>query len=160
MTPRRGLSRPSLSSRHGWSAERTSRGRRDSVKWLSVVAAGREPFVVCVPGGGKHVQERAYLKSRLRTVPEQAVCIDGVPVAPTDAVPGEVARRFQVGHDGLDGALGEAHDGTDVAHPRIRVAGDFHKHMPVTGQQCPAAVLSVGGTHNRDSNIRQSRSRS
>jgi hypothetical protein len=31
--------------------------------------------------------------------------------------------------------------------------------MPVTGQQCPAAVLSVRGTHNRDSNIRQSRSR-
>jgi hypothetical protein len=82
------------------------------------------------------------MQSRLRAVPENAIR-DGVPVAPADAVPGQVTRGFQVGHDALDGPLGQADGGADVAHPRLRVAGNLHQHVPVPGQQRPAAILSV-----------------
>ena len=76
-------------------------------------------------------------------MPEQAVRVDGVEVAAADAAPGQVTRRLQVGHDGLDGALGQPDDGADVAHPRLRVAGDLHQHMPMPRQQCPAAAALV-----------------
>ena len=75
------------------------------------VVAGRAPLVVCVAGGGQQVQERAHMKSGLRTVPEHAVWIDGVPVAPANPVPGQVARGFEVGHDALDGGA----SWTDIA---------------------------------------------
>jgi len=49
--------------------------------------------------------------SFLGRVAEQAVGVDGVPVAPPVPGPGEVAGGFQIGHDGLHGAFGEADDG-------------------------------------------------
>jgi hypothetical protein len=77
-------------------------------------------------------------------VPEHGVGVNGVPVAAADAAPGQVTRGLQVGHDGLDGALGQPDDGADVAHPRLRVAGDLYQHMPVPSQQRPAAAGLVG----------------
>ena len=73
-------------------------------------------------------------------MPEHVVGIDGVPVAAADAAPGQITRGLQVGHDGLDGALGQPDNGADVAHPRLRVAGNLDQHMPVPGQQRPAAA--------------------
>jgi hypothetical protein len=60
---------------------------------------------------------------------------------------GEVARGFQVGHDDLDGALGEVDGGADVADSRGGGAGDLHQHVPVPGQQRPAAAALVRDTH-------------
>src|SRR5215470_1397123 len=80
-----------------------------------------------VTGRSEQVKERANPKPFLGTVPEPAVRVDGVDVAAAVTVAGQVTRSLQVGHDGLDGALGEAHNGADVTHPRLRIAGDLHQ---------------------------------
>jgi hypothetical protein len=73
-------------------------------------------------------------------VPEQAVVVHGVPGTPTAPGPGEIAGGLKVGHDGLDGAVGEPDDGADIPDPGLGIAGDFHEHVPVPGQQGPAAA--------------------
>src|SRR5690348_7335907 len=99
--------------------------------------------------GGEQVEERADPVSFLGGVPEQVVAVHGVPGAAAGAGAGEVARGFKVGHDDLDGAFGEVDGGADVADPGGGVAGDLHQHVPVPGQQCPAAAALVSNTHTR-----------
>jgi len=101
-----------------------------------------------VTGCSQQVEERADPVPFLGTMPEQAVAVNGVQVAPPGPGASEVARGFQVSHDGLHGALGEANDGTDIADAGFGVAGDLHQYVPVTGQQRPAAL--VGKTHTPD----------
>jgi hypothetical protein len=60
---------------------------------------------------GQQGEERSDPVSFLGAVAEQAVWVHGVEVAPPGPGPAEVALCFQVGHDGLDGAFGEADDG-------------------------------------------------
>ena len=88
-------------------------------------------------------------------MPEQAVWIDGVPVASASAAAGQVTGSLQVGDDGLDGALGEADDGADVPHPGLWVAGDLDQDMPVTGQQCPVAAALARDGHTVRSYLRE-----
>src|SRR5580704_17871323 len=92
---------------------------------------------------GEQVEERADPKSLLGGVAEQVAAIHGIPGAAADPGAGEVARGLQVGHDDLDGALGEADDGADVADPGSGIAGDLHQHVPVPGQQRPTAAALV-----------------
>jgi hypothetical protein len=87
-----------------------------------------------VAARGQQGEERSDPVSFLGRVAEQAVGVDGVPVAPPVPGPGEVARGFEVGHDGLDGAFGEADDGGDVSDPGFGIAGDLYQHVPVPGQ--------------------------
>jgi hypothetical protein len=96
---------------------------------------------------GEQVEKRADPKSFLGGVPEQVVAVHGVPGAAAGPGAGEVARGFQVGHDDLDGALGEVDGGADVADSRGGGAGDLHQHVPVPGQQRPAAAALVRDTH-------------
>jgi hypothetical protein len=108
---------------------------------------------------GQLFEERADPESFLGAVPEQAVGVDGVQVPAAGPRPREVAGGYQVGHDGLDGALGQADDGADVADPGSRVAGDLHQHVPVPGQQCPAAAGCVRIAHSHEYNLAQGDSR-
>jgi hypothetical protein len=71
-------------------------------------------------GRREQAEERADPLSFLGWVPEQAVVVDGVPDAPPGAGTGEVPGGLRVGHDGLDGALGQSHGGADF---RIRAPG-------------------------------------
>ena len=98
---------------------------------------------------GEQVEERADPEAFLGGVPEQVVTVHGVPGAPAGPGAGEIARCFQVGHDDLDGPLGEADGGADVADPRGGGAGDLYQHVPVPGQQRPAAPALVSNTHTR-----------
>jgi len=82
-------------------------------------------------------------------VPEQVLAVHGVPGAPAGPGAGEIARCFQVGHDDLDGALGQADGGADVADPRGGGAGDLYQHVPMPGQQRPAAAALVRNAHTR-----------
>ena len=79
----------------------------------------------------------------LGTVPELAVWVHGVAGAPPNPGAGEVARGFQVGHDGLHGALGETDDGADLADPGFGVPGYLHEDVPVPGQQRPAVATAL-----------------
>ena len=92
---------------------------------------------------GEQAEERADLVSFLGGVPELAVVPDGVPGAPPGAAAGDVTGGLQVGHDGLDGAFGQSRDGADVPDPGLGVTGDLHEHVPVPGQQRPAATALV-----------------
>jgi hypothetical protein len=100
-----------------------------------------------VGSGGQQVQEGAHAVAVLGGVPEHAVRVHGVAGATAGPGAGEVPRGLQVGHDGLDGAVGEPDDGADVADPRVGVAGDLHQHVPVAGQQRPAAAGLVRIAH-------------
>src|SRR5215471_18821585 len=53
-----------------------------------------------VTSRGEQVQQRADPKAFLGAVAEQAVGVDGVPVAASVTAPSQVTRGFQVGHDG------------------------------------------------------------
>jgi hypothetical protein len=98
-------------------------------------------------GRGEEAEERADPVPFLGGVPEHAVVVDGVPCAPPGASAGQVSSGLQVGHDGLDGALGQSGYGADVPDPGAGVAGDLHQHMPMPGQQCPAATTLVRVAH-------------
>jgi hypothetical protein len=80
-------------------------------------------------------------------VPEQAVVVHRVPGAPAGPGPGEITGGLQVGHDGLDGTLGEPDDRADVPDPGLGVAGDLHQHVPVPGQEGPATAALATVTH-------------
>ena len=54
-------------------------------------------------------------------MPEQAVVVHGVPGPPVGPGPGEIAGGLKVGHDGLDGAVGEPDDGADIPDPGAAV---------------------------------------
>src|SRR5258708_14211352 len=109
-------------------------------------ACGRPGFGG-VAGAGQHGEERADLEPFLGAVAERAVGVHGGPGAASGPGAGEVARGFQSGHDGLHGALGDAGGVADVADPGSGVAGDLHEHVPVPGQQRPAAVALARITH-------------
>src|SRR5215831_935166 len=128
---------------------------------LAAAGIDREPGTGSgsVTRRSEQVEKRADAKAFLGAVPEKAVGVDGVVVAAAGAAPGQVTGGLQVGHDGLDGALGQAHGGADVAHPRLRVAGDLHQHMPMPGQQRPAAAAFVRRTHPSDRNLARRSSR-
>jgi hypothetical protein len=98
-------------------------------------------------GGGQQGQERADPVAVLGGVPEGAVRVDGVPGAPAGPGAGDVPGCLQVGHDGLDGALGDAGPGAEVPDPGSGVAGDLHQDVPVPGQQRPVAAPVVRNTH-------------
>ena len=80
-------------------------------------------------------------------VAEQAVPVHGVHDAPPGAGAGEVPLGFQVGHDGLHGALGQADDRADVPDAGLGVAGDFHQDMPVACEQRPGPAALVRVAH-------------
>src|ERR1700722_5489628 len=80
-------------------------------------------------------------------MPEHAVAVDRVLVAAAHPAAGEVARGFEVGHDGLDGSLGKTDDGADIADARPGIPGDLDEDMPVPGQQRPAPGLLVRLAH-------------
>src|SRR5258705_2145128 len=94
-------------------------------------------------GRGEQAEERADPVPVLGGVPEHAVAVDGVPGAPPGAGAGQVSGGLQVRHDGLDSALGQSGRGTDVPDPGAGVAGDLYEHVPVPGQQRPAATALV-----------------
>jgi proteasome lid subunit RPN8/RPN11 len=94
---------------------------------------------VSVGHGREEFQERADPESFLGGVPEWAVTVHAVPGTPPDPSAGDVAVGFEVGDDGLHGAVGEVDDRADVADAGLRVAGDLHQHVPMSGQQCPPA---------------------
>jgi len=83
----------------------------------------------------------------LGRVAEQAVRVDCVPGAAPGPGTSDVPGGFQIGHDGLDGALGDAGHGAEVSEPGFGIAGDLHQDMPVPGQQRPAAAALVTVTH-------------
>ena len=98
---------------------------------------------VGVSHGGQLIKDRADPEPFLGLVPERAVRVHGVPGAPPDPGPGEVARGLQVGNDGLDGAFGEADDRAHVADPGVGVAGNLYEHVPVPGQQRPGPAAPI-----------------
>jgi hypothetical protein len=59
----------------------------------------------------------------------------------------EVTGGLQVSHDGLDSSLGQSGRGADVPDPGAGVAGDLYEHVPVPGQQRPAATALVRVAH-------------
>jgi hypothetical protein len=106
--------------------------------------------IMAVIGLGEHREEVAYSVAFLSRVPECGVRIDGVHGAPSFPGTGQVTGRLQVGHDGLDRALGEANDGADVPDPGLGVAGDLDEYVPVAGQQCPGSAAVLRITHATD----------
>ena len=60
-------------------------------------------------------------------------------------VRGEVTGGFQVGHDGLDGAFGQSHDGADIPDPQAG-CGRSPKHAPVPGQERPELPPLLSGS--------------
>jgi methylenetetrahydrofolate dehydrogenase (NADP+) / methenyltetrahydrofolate cyclohydrolase len=113
-------------------------------------ADARLPWVGVVFGvifRGEQVQERAHPEPLLGGVAEQAVAVHGVPGASAGPGAREVAGGLQVGHDGLDGPVGEPDDGADVADPGLGAAGDLHEHVAVPGQERPAAAARVRVGH-------------
>jgi Aminotransferase class I and II len=113
------------------------RGLPPGLAWLGLRGRG-------AIGHGQQVKERTDPQALLRAVPEQVVPVECVPVAAADAAPCQVARGFQVGHDGLDRALGQADHRADVPHARMRVLGDLDQHVPVPGQKRPATAVCAG----------------
>jgi hypothetical protein len=84
--------------------------------------------------------------SFLGRMPEEAVRVHGVLVAPPGPGPDDVPGRLQVGHDGLNRAFGQPGGGGDIAGPGLRITGDLDQHVPVPGQQRPgtAALITQG----------------
>jgi hypothetical protein len=70
-------------------------------------------------------------------VPEEAVVVHCVLGTPAGAGPGQVAGLLEVGHDGLDGSLGQADGGADIPDAGFGVASDLDQHVPVAGQEGP-----------------------
>jgi EmrB/QacA subfamily drug resistance transporter len=96
---------------------------------------------------GQQVQERADPEPFLGRVPELAVGVDGVPGAAAVPGAGDVAGGFQVGHDGLDGPLGQVRGGAEVPDAGVGVAGDLDEHVAVPGQERPPAAALVRVAH-------------
>jgi methylenetetrahydrofolate dehydrogenase (NADP+) / methenyltetrahydrofolate cyclohydrolase len=118
------------------------------LRHVTDATAGLRLLCVCrIVFRGQQVQERAHPEPLLGGVAEQAFAVHGVPGAPAGPGAREVAGGLQVGHDGLDGALGELDGGADVPDPGLRVAGDLDEHVPVPGQEGPAAAARAGITH-------------
>jgi hypothetical protein len=85
--------------------------------------------------------------SFLGGVPEQAFPVHGVHDPPPDASAGDVPLSLQVCDDCLHGALGQADYRANVPDAGFRVAGDLDQHVPVPGQQGPAAAAPDGFAH-------------
>ncbi|WP_159393173.1 hypothetical protein [Streptomyces rimosus] len=68
-------------------------------------------------------------------VPEGAVQVEDVPVAPTGAFTSQVTGPFEVGDHGLDGTLGDVAGRGEGPQPDILIAGDGHEHAGVVGQE-------------------------
>jgi len=118
--------------------------------WRAAVlcpAVAVQPGCGVFPFAGEQVQEWADPVSFLGGVPEQAVGVHRVPGTPPDPGAGEVTGCLQVGHDGLGGAFGDTSGGGDIPDPGLGVACDLHEHVPVPGQQRPAAATPLRSTH-------------
>ena len=141
--PQTGSARAPRTWGAGSSAVVVSRGCRAGLPRRSAACPGSAASPEAAGAG----EERADQEPFLGGVTERAVGVHAVTGAAASPGAGEVARGFQVGHDGLHGAFGDAGGGADVADPGSRVAGDLHQHVPVPGQQRPAAVALTMMTH-------------
>ena len=92
--------------------------------------------VAALAGLGEQGEEPADPVSFLGGVAEQAVVVDGVPGTPAGPGAGQVTGGFQVGHDGLDGALVSP---TTALMSRIRARG----LRAISTSTCPCPVRSV-----------------
>jgi hypothetical protein len=92
-------------------------------------------------------QERADPEPLLGRMTEEAVVVHGVPGAPAVPGPGQVAGGLEVGHDGLNGTLGQPDGGADVPDPGSGVAGDLDQDVPVPGQEGPGTPAVGRITH-------------
>ena len=142
----------------GFARRRPGKARRDA----GGGSAGRGLAAVAgrggdVAGGGQQGQERADPVSFLGGVPERAVRVDGVPGAPAGPGAGNVPGGLQVGHDGLDGALGDAGPGAEVPDPGLRAISTRTCPCPVSSVQLP--LLSSGTLISRDHNLAREFSR-
>ena len=116
-----------------------------------------QPSLGCHPGpGGMRAFSSAASRARNGPIrsPSWAGCRNRLSLLTVYRVrrpvrrAGQVAGGLQVGHDGLDGALGQSRGRAYVPDPGVGVAADLHEHVPVPGQQRPAAAALVTVTHS------------
>ena len=89
----------------------------------------------------------------LERVPEMQVLGNGVVVAPSPALPAEIAVEFEVHHDLHGGPFGDADEVGDLAQAEVRCLGDGEEHMGVVGEEGPATRrrLVPGVRHEAES---------
>jgi hypothetical protein len=81
--------------------------------------------------------------SELRVVTHRGLRVDLVVVATPDALPADVVRLDEVGHDSLSGSLGDADRLRDVSHANVSVSSDAEQHLRVVGQEPPVSFLNA-----------------
>jgi hypothetical protein len=74
------------------------------------------------------------------SVPHRAVEDDVVAVTAPFSMPREAASGFEVFHDALDRSLGDTDLISQVAEPKLGIAGQADEHMTVITQERPVAL--------------------
>ncbi|MCZ4507915.1 hypothetical protein O3Q52_06815 [Streptomyces sp. ActVer] len=95
---------------------------------------------VSVRLAGSEFHESTDAESGFGRVAERPVKAEGVLIAPSDPSPAQVAAFLEVGHDSLDGALGDLAGNSQIPQPRARLTCDGCQHPRVMGQDSPSPV--------------------
>lgn len=85
----------------------------------------------------------------LDRVPKRKIASHLVAIPTTMASPLEVPSFLQLGDDPLNGALGDADEVSDVAHPRLRLPRNAQEDVRVVGEKRPGRLWFSGGPSRR-----------
>ena len=85
----------------------------------------------------------------LDRVPKRKIGSHLVAIPTTMTNPLEVSSFLQLGDDPLDGALGDAYEVSDVAHPRLRLPRNAQEDVRVVSEKRPGRLWFSGGPSRR-----------
>lgn len=111
----------------------------EAARLLRDARAGLVPVLVV----GSQLDKGANGKPGFGRMAERLVKVEDVLVAPSGPFPAQVASPFQVGHDGLDGALGDPAGDGNHPQPCAGVTCDSQQHPCVTGQEGPSPLWMI-----------------
>ena len=86
------------------------------------------------------LDQRGDVFVSLDRVPKRQIGSHLVAIPPTMATPLEVPSFLQLGDDPLNGALGDADEVSDVAHPHLRLPRNAQQDVRVVGQKGPGRL--------------------
>ena len=87
----------------------------------------------------------------LDRVPKRQIGSDLVAIPTTMANPLDVSSFLQLGDDPLNGALGDAYEVSDVAHPHLRLPRNAQEDVRVVGEKGPGRLWFPDGPSRRRS---------
>lgn len=85
----------------------------------------------------------------LDRVPKRKIGSHLVAIPTTMANPLDVPSFLQLGDDPLNGALGDAYEVSDVAHPHLRLPRNAQEDVRVVGEKRPGRLWFSGGPSRR-----------